>query len=82
MILKSSFARRLHRLTPIKTNPYSDSVTHLSGDTVSMGNRMKICINLRNLRMELRFLGWAHCAGISAALDSSFAKSDNQVRKT
>ncbi len=27
------------------------------GDAVSANNRMKICVNLRNLRIELRFLG-------------------------
>jgi hypothetical protein len=52
----SSFFR-LRRLTPIKTNPYPDTFAHLSGDAVAADNSMKICVNLRNLRIELRFLG-------------------------
>jgi hypothetical protein len=54
---KKTFARRLHRLTPIKTNHCSDPVIHLLGDSVSVDNRMNICVNLCNLRAELRFLG-------------------------
>lgn len=54
---KKELVRRLRRLTPIKTNHYPYTFVHLLGDEVAMNNRMKICANLRNLRIELRFLG-------------------------
>jgi hypothetical protein len=54
---KKAVVRRLRRLTSIKTNPYPDAFAHLPGEVVSANNSMKICVNLRNLRIELGFSG-------------------------
>jgi hypothetical protein len=54
---KKAVVRRFRRFTPIKTSRYVDIFTHLLGDALSAANSMKICVNLRNLRIELRFLG-------------------------
>jgi len=54
MNLKKAVVRRL---TPIKTNLYLATLAHLSGDALFAINSLKICVNLRNLRIELRFLG-------------------------
>ena len=56
MNLKKAVVRRLRRLTPIKTNLYLATLAHLSGDALSAINSLKICVNLRNLRIKLRFL--------------------------
>jgi len=57
MNLKKAVVRRLRRLTPIKTNFCPDILAHLSGDGLSATNRLKSCVNLQNMWIELRFLG-------------------------
>jgi len=48
--LKKTAIRRLRK---IKLKNYRDDLgSHLS-DVSSIGNRFKICVNLRNLRIEL-----------------------------
>jgi len=58
----------VRRLMPIKTNPYPDTFALFLGDVVSASISMKICVNLRNLRIELRFQ------------DNAFAFSGTQER--
>jgi len=45
------------QINAIKTSHYLDTCYHLFGDADSADNSMKICVNSRNLRIELRFLG-------------------------
>jgi hypothetical protein len=55
LILLKAFIRRFHILKPIKTNTCNKAYDNPSGETTNSCNCLKICGNLRNLRIELRF---------------------------
>jgi len=53
--VKKVFVRRLRRLTQIKSTANPKLGMHLPGDAMLASDLQKICVNLRNLRIEKRF---------------------------